>query len=113
MYVFDTPGDAGTMETITPGDTATGITKTIRHPISGVGANTEATGALLSVEDNTINFSIDGTTPTNKAGTNVGHKMDANQSYVIRGVQAVKDFKCVDRVSSSAGVVKVTPFFGP
>jgi hypothetical protein len=111
MQVTDILGDAGAPETITPGDTATGITDTIyRQTIHG--AEKLAIGALLTCEDETVNMTFDGTAPTAAAGTNVGHAFSAGESYVLRGTNNVKNWKCIDRVSLSAGSVKVTPFFG-
>lgn len=110
MYLYP-----GGHESITPGDTATGITTTVRHPNDGVGnfsAQTAKT-ALITVEANSIRFTIDGTTPTNSNGTSadVGHLMTAGQSYEVENEYGVLNFKCIDAVSGSAGAVKVTPFF--
>lgn len=106
---FLTPG---AHETLTPGDTATGITAAIIQPTaSDMFKNIHAQGALITVESNTINFCIDGTTPTAAAGTNAGHQMDAGQSYMIESPYGVAKFKCIDRISGSASKVKVTTFF--
>jgi len=104
-------GDAGAYETITPGDTATGITKSVRQPTTGAYAGLSAVAALITVEANTVTVAFDGSTPTNAAGTNLGHKLAATDSLFLRGVKAVQNFKCVDTVSLSAGVVKVTLYF--
>jgi hypothetical protein len=110
MQVTDILGDAGAPEAIAPGDTATGITETIRvQEIHG--ATKEAIGALLTCEDETVNITFDGTAPTALAGTNVGHAFSAGESYVVRGTHNVKNFQCIDRVSTATGTVKVTPFF--
>lgn len=110
MIVTDILGDAGEPEAIAPGNTATGITATIyRQTINGV--EKLATGALLTCEDETVNITFDGTAPTATAGTNVGHAFAAGESYVVRGINNVKGFQCIDRVASSLGTVKVTPFF--
>ena len=101
----------GAHETLTPGNTATGITSTVILPTSGDFSGIYAVGALITVETNIINFCIDGSTPTAAAGTNIGHQMDAGQSYYIEDQQGVAQFKCIDRVSGSASKVKVTTFF--
>ena len=98
-------------ETITPGDTATGITLTVRKPVKGNHAGAQATRALVTVEDNTVNFADDGATPTAEAGTNVGHQMSPGQSIWLPTAEQVNNFKVIDRVSGSVGVVKVTTYF--
>jgi hypothetical protein len=110
MIVTDILGDAGAPESISPGDTSTGITATIyRQTIHG--AEKLATGALITAEDETMNITFDGTDPTALAGTNVGHAFSAGESYVLRGINNVKNFRCIDRVSAVTGTIKVTPFF--
>lgn len=111
MYVTDMIGDAGAYEAITPGDTATGLSAATLNPTSGLYKGMTATGALITCEDDTVNFTIHGTAPTAKAGTNVGHALDAGQSMVIRGEGSLRNFKCIDRVSGSAGTVKVSVYF--
>ncbi len=99
----------GGFESLTPGDTATGITSTVRHPADGVGpffAQT-AIAALITVENNSVRFTMDGTTPT----ASVGHLLTAGQSFVVENEYGVLNFKCIDAVSGSAGVVKVTVYF--
>lgn len=105
---------AGAYETLTPGDapTTTGkITAAIRFPTTGVFKNRAAIAALITVESNTINFTVNGTTPTATSGTNAGHKITSGQSYVIEGAGNVAAFMCIDSVSGSASKVKVTTFF--
>ncbi len=105
---------AGAYETLTPGDapTTTGkITAVIREPTSGEFNKRNAIAALITVESNTINFTIDGTAPTATSGTNAGHKVTSGQSYVIEGAGNVTAFMCIDAVSGSASSVKVTTFF--
>lgn len=111
MQYMEILGDPGTTETITPGNTATGITKLIRAPASGLYQGLEAKAARITCEANTINFTEDGTAPTAAAGTNVGHALTANSEYTIRGVSNVRNFLCIDRVAGNVGVIKVTCFF--
>lgn len=111
MIVTDILGDAGAVESIAPGDTATGISASNYATANIHGVEKLATGALLTCEDQTVNITFDGTAPTAAAGTNVGHAFAAGESYVIRGIHNVKNFKCIDRVSGSTGTVKVTVFF--
>lgn len=110
MIVTDMLGDAGTPLTIEGSDTAQSIPKTTwRQTIHE--ASMACKGALLTCEDNTIKFTFDGTTPTNEAGDDDGHTLAAGDSYVIRGINNVRNFQCINDVSASVGKVKVTPFF--
>ena len=111
LVLFAGVGHAAEFEIITPGDTATGITAAVKKPVGGDHAAEQATGALVTVEANSINFTVDGSTPTAAAGTNIGHQMDAGQSYYLPSAEAVNNFKCIDRVSGSASKVKVTCYF--
>ena len=98
---------AGAYETISPGDTSTGITAAIRAPTSGAFKNLNAMAALVTVEDNTIRFTLDSTAAT----ASVGHLMSAGQSYVIQHESDVVNFRCIDAVSGATGNIKVTTFF--
>ena len=110
-YVFDLPGEADTYEKLTPGDTPVGITAVIRHPATGLFPGAEAIATLITIEDNTVTVAFDGSTPTNAAGTNLGHRLNAGDSIVLRGPNTIKNFKVVDTVSGSAGVAKISCFF--
>jgi hypothetical protein len=66
---------------------------------------------LLSVESASLNISLDGTLPTVAAGTNNGHVVVANGSYVIRGIIGIKNFKCINSVASSGTILKYTLFY--
>ena len=100
-------GSPGAYESITPGDTATGITASKLQDSTGL----QASGAIIKIEANTVNVAIDGGTATNAAGTNYGTKLVANDTIVLRSIEALKNFNCVDDVSAAAGIVKVTIFF--
>lgn len=54
---------------------------------------------------------MDGTTPTVTEGTGAGHILDVGQSYVVRGVEAVRNFRCINAVASSGASVKSSYFF--
>ncbi len=64
--------------------------------------------ALVSVSGNTINMFYHGGTPTNTAGTDDGHAMAAGTSFVLEGFSNIKNFKAINRVAGSDGVVKIT-----
>jgi len=100
-------GDVLGYESISPADTATGFTASNYK----AGAGTlRAERALISCESNTVNFTLHGTAPTAAAGTNIGTAFLANDSYLIVGYTAIANFQCIDRVSGSAGTVKVIFF---
>jgi hypothetical protein len=111
VIVIEDLGNCGSYDSVAPADTATGFTAAKIKPVSGTYLGMTAKAALIIVEDNAVNFTLDGTTPTAKAGTNVGLKLDADQSYVIVGADNVLKFKCIDRVSGSTGTVKALIFF--
>jgi hypothetical protein len=104
--------EAGAHESLSP-TSSTGITAAIQEPTSGEYNNIPALAALITVEDNSTRFTVDGTTPTNSNGTSAdtGHLITAGQSYVIEARTGVVNFRCIDAVSGSASVVKVTTFF--
>ena len=110
MQVTDILGDAGAYEAIAPGDTAARIDKAnLNTEIHG--AVQQAIGALITGEDETVNFTLHGTAPTAASGTDIGHALAAGESYVIRGISNLRNFQCIDLVSGFTGTVKVTVFF--
>lgn len=110
-YVFDLPGECDTYELITPGDVITAITTAIRHPATGLAPGSDAIAALITIEDNTVTVRMDGGDPTATAGTNAGHQLSAGDTLVLRGPNTIKNFKCIDTISGTAGKVKVSCFF--
>jgi len=64
--------------------------------------------ALVSVSANTINMFYHGGTPTNTAGTDAGHAMVAGTSFVLEGFANIKNFKAINRVATTDGIVKIT-----
>ena len=105
-------GKPGTREIITPGDTATGITKTIRHPVTGQFAGKNAKCAVIQNKGSgNAKFTIEGTTPTNAAGTNIGFVLTPYGSFTISDVDAIIDLLIVDDVSGSASVIEVLCYF--
>jgi len=112
IYTISYLGKPGGRETITPGDTATGITSTVRCPTTGTYAGQDARNALIQNKgEYAAHFTIDGTAPTAAAGTNVGFKLAAGNSFIIEGVDQVKNFKVIDAVSGSASIIEVQVFF--
>ena len=72
----------------------------------------QAKYALVSVTAQTINFRMDGGTPTNTAGTDDGHAMVAGTSFVIEGHNNIVNFKAINRVATADGVVRISFFSG-
>ena len=107
MYTLDVLGRPEKFESIVPGDTSTGIS--VGNLTSAT--NQQACAALVTVEAQSINYSLHGTAPTAAAGTNVGHQLKAEETLILRGIDEVKNFRCIDRVSGSASTVKVTIYF--
>lgn len=108
MFVTDIPGEAssGKYEKLAP-TASTGITPALLNSNS----NGQAKGALISIETNSINYTLDGTAPTASDGTNVGHEALATTTLVIRGINNLKQFKMINRLAANPSVVKVTPLF--
>lgn len=72
-----------------------------------------AVAALVACEDYACRFCIDGSVPTQSTSSEPeeGIYLASGSSYVISGTEAVKNFKCVDAVASSAANVQVVCFF--
>jgi len=108
MITFAHDGEVKAYESITTA-TAIGFTSTyFRYP-SDFGAPMKA--ALITVETADIRFTMDGTTPTTTATTAIGHLMVSGQSYVVRGWENIRNFKCVNAVGSSGAVIKCSFFY--
>ena len=68
--------------------------------------------ALITVETADIRFTMDGTTPVVTAtGGGVGHLMVSGQSYVVRGWENIRNFRCINAVASSGAVVRASYFY--
>jgi hypothetical protein len=61
---------------------------------------------LITVETASINFCMDGTTPTATAGTNLGHTLTSGQSLLIYGIESIKNLKIINSVNASGAIVK-------
>ncbi len=107
----ESDGVAADFETITPGNTPTGFSVSKIAPVKDARAGLRAQAALVSVETNSITFCINGIAPTQTSGSAVCHRMDAGQSYMVRGEENVAKFLCIDRVSGNTATVRATYFF--
>jgi len=66
---------------------------------------------LVSGVANDMNVTMDGTLPSAAAGQDVGVVIGDRQSYVMRDIEEIINFRCIDRVSLSAGKMKVICYF--
>lgn len=111
IQVYAEDGDALTYEALTPGDTSTGVTAAnLNRPVGGAAQGVAKT-MLVVCEDNALNIAFDGSTPTAKAGTNVGILLATGDSIRISGYANIARFKCIDRVSGSAGIAKCIIYY--
>ncbi len=112
MIVIENIGDAGVPEVLTPGDTATQITELLVKPTSGKHTGMLVQAALLTCEDNDVHVTLnEDSAPTAASGTNLGFRMRDGENTVIVGYSQVRNLKVIDRVSGSAGKLKIQPFF--
>ena len=109
MISFTHDGECKAYESIAT-TAAIGFTSTyFRYP-SDFGAQMKA--ALITVETADIRFTMDGTTPVVTAtGGGVGHLMVSGQSYVVRGWENIRNFRCINAVASSGAVVRCSFFY--
>ena len=67
---------------------------------------TQAKGAMISVETQSIRATFNGT----DASASVGHLFTAGSFFTIDGYQNVKNFRCIS-ITDNTAVVQVTTFF--
>ncbi|MFA5340418.1 MAG: hypothetical protein WC332_01450 [Clostridia bacterium] len=110
IFVNQVSGDfTSTGETLT-GGTSTGTVATAEN-FMDILSYSPPKAALITVEIAAIKFALSGTLPTATAGTNYIHQMDAGQSYVIRGYNNIRKFKCINSVNGNGAIVKYSLFF--
>ena len=96
-------------ETLT-GGVSTGTVAIIQDFIPLI-TTVQPKAALITVKTAAIQFTLSGVTPTVIAGTNHGHQMDADQSYVIRGYHNIRKFKCINAVNANGAILEYSLFF--
>lgn len=126
MNVFDNEGEAGAsfiLSTITSsqgvvnasvgviGGTAITAMAELLQPKRGAFQGLIAKAALITVETGTVTMTLDGSTPTVAAGTNLGHQFAAGQSYVIKGENNIRNCRFINTVAANGTVVKGTLFY--
>ena len=109
MISFAHDGQARGFETLAT-TVAIGFTSTYHDLVKGSNSF-PIRAALITVETADIRFTLDGTTPTVTSGTAAGHIMSGGQSYVVRGYENCKNFRCINAVGSSGAGVKCTFFY--
>jgi hypothetical protein len=99
-------GEPGYNGVISDTTASAGIAAAALYTTGSQGRGIPAKEMWVIVETAAVNFTIDGTTPTTLATTNVGFAMNAGENTVLRGIKAISNFKCINRVASSGAIVK-------
>lgn len=68
-----------------------------------------ARAAIVSVLTNTALFSLTGGKPDQ--ALLMGHSLEAGSSMLLKDVDSIRNFRCVDAVAGNASVLKITYFF--
>ena len=66
---------------------------------------------LIGVETASIHVSLTGTAPTATSGTNYGITVTAGQSWVIRGHQNIRNFKCINETNANGAILKYVLYY--
>ena len=69
-----------------------------------------AYAVLITCESQPIRFTYNGVTPTNDAGTAVGHVLAADASILLDGEEQVNGFKFISKVGGSHAALQITPY---
>jgi hypothetical protein len=111
MIVFEDYGDPG-YEGVLTTTSATGFPDAAIKPTSGVYANMQPKAVKMIVETASINCTeVAGGTPTTVATTDIGYPMGTSQNQVLKNIQAIKNFKCINQVASSGAQLKYVVYF--
>ena len=105
ILIYRAPkGDPQTREILAPGDTSTGISSTVY-----TNNNRMARAATIMNRTNTAMYCIDGTDPT-ASDTGKGFPMPAYTGIELEGIQAIKNFRCIDHTSGNTSLEVVCYF---
>jgi hypothetical protein len=110
IIFIKSPSAAFEAETLT--GTGTGTVAIIQDFIELHKYGQHPKAALIAAETYPLNITISGTTPTVAAGTNHGITLAAGNTWMIRGVQNVRNFRAINTVASSGAIMKYVLFFG-
>ena len=86
---------------------STGITSSKLRNSVGIAA----VAAFITTETASINYTLDGTTPTNDAA-DAGHEMKADEQIIISGIEDLTKFRCIEKSAGNGAKVKVSVYFG-
>jgi len=111
MYVFDVEGVPGEEEMLTGMTSATSLSMSKVYVPAEHGGYRCARAALISVKEASVNMTLCGTTPTVTSGTNMGHTLNAGDSYVIRGETALQKVQFINGTAGNGAKVFVTYFY--
>jgi len=67
--------------------------------------------AMIIVETATVNFSLDGTDPTAFAVSNIGLPLAVGESYLITGINNIRNARFINRVDASGSVIKFLLYY--
>jgi len=94
-----------------------GLTAATYNVGSGVGSTynhydrmTRPQEAVIQVKTAAINWTVDGTTPTTLATTDVGFVAQVGDFIILQGTQTVENFRCINTVASSGATIEVVYF---
>lgn len=68
--------------------------------------------AIITCEIASVNFTVDGSTPTVTTGTHEGHLLNAGDVLTLGSIDEIKKFKCINAVASNGAVLKATYYYG-
>lgn len=106
---------AGAREKITDLTSATALTATTYNlvPTTLVPYSTtrRPRSAVIQVKGASINWCVDGTTPTVTAGTNVGFLSAAGEFITIDGHQNISQFRAINETASNGAYLEVVYFY--
>lgn len=66
---------------------------------------------LVAVETASLHCTVSGVTPTATAGTNHGVTIPASGSWVVRGVQNIRNFKAINETNANGSIMKYILYY--
>jgi hypothetical protein len=111
LYNIPNTGKPGATTKITCGDTVDNLEDEFTNA-----AGQPAIGAFITVEDNSIRFTMGGnistpTYPPTQGAAGLGHEMAATSSIVLSNGAQVRTFQFINAANGSDAILQVTPFF--
>lgn len=100
-----------TGETLT-GGTSSGTVAIAQAPIAlEKGRYQHPKTLLITVETASVHVTITGTTPTATAGTNHGITLTSGMSWVVRGINNIRNFKCINETNANGALLKYVLYY--